>query len=66
MYNALNQMKNITCQRSEGAMYAFPRIHLSQSAIDAAAAKGYEPDQFYCLLALEKLGIVLVPGSGFK
>ena len=28
-----NEMKNVTCSEIQGAMYAFPRIHLSESAI---------------------------------
>jgi len=47
-------------------MYAFPKIKLSQKAIDIASALGISPDLFYCLEALEKTGIVLVNGSGFK
>ena len=43
-------------------MYAFPRIFLSESAIKDAKEKNYDPDTFYCMTALEKTGIVLVPG----
>ena len=28
-----NEMKNVTCSEIQGAMYAFPRIHLSESDI---------------------------------
>lgn len=62
----LNKMKNVTCNEVEGAMYAFPRIHLSQKAIDAAKEVNMAPDLFYTMNALEQTGIVLVPGSGFK
>lgn len=62
----LNNMERITTNKLEGAMYAFPRIHLTDSAIKAAKAKGMAPDAFYCLQALEETGIILVAGSGFK
>jgi len=62
----LKKMKNVTCNEVEGAMYAFPRLHLSQKAIDEAKARKMKPDLFYTMEALEKTGIVLVPGSGFE
>jgi alanine transaminase len=31
-----NTMKNVTCSEIQGAMYAFPRLHLSHKAIEAA------------------------------
>jgi alanine transaminase len=31
-----NEMRNVTCSEIQGAMYAMPRLHLSQSAIEAA------------------------------
>jgi alanine transaminase len=46
---ALNKMKNVSCQEVEGAMYAFPRLHLSEKAIEAAKQQGQAPDLFYCL-----------------
>lgn len=61
----LNGMTGISCQRIEGAMYAFPRITLPAAAIAAAQKKGVEPDFFYCMEMLENTGVVCVPGSGF-
>lgn len=60
-----NEMKNVSCTEIQGAMYAMPRIHLSQSAIDAAKAKGVQPDFLYCMDLVEETGIMTVPGSGF-
>ena len=60
-----NQMRNTTCSEIQGAMYAFPRIHLSQSAIKAAKDMGVQPDFFYCLNLVNETGIMTVPGSGF-
>lgn len=42
-------MTNITCSKIYAGMYAFPRIHLSQKAIDRATLQGLEPDVYYCL-----------------
>lgn len=63
--DAFNGMKNVTCNMTEGAMYAFPRLHLPRKAIEAANAAGKAPDVFYCLKLLEATGISTVPGSGF-
>jgi aspartate/methionine/tyrosine aminotransferase len=60
----LKEMKNVTCNEVEGAMYAFPKIQFSKKAIEAAGDQS--PDLFYCLEVLKNTGIALVPGSGFK
>lgn len=48
-----------------GAMYVFPRVDLPPKAIEAARAKGQEPDVFYAFKLLESTGICVIPGSGF-
>jgi len=63
---AMSAMKNCTCQPIDGAMYAFPKIELPQKLIDEAIIQGIEPDLLYCKLVLNKTGMVVVPGSGFK
>jgi aspartate/methionine/tyrosine aminotransferase len=63
--DAFNSMEGVTCNKAEGAMYLFPRIHLPQKAIDAAKAINKAPDAFYAQRLLEATGIVVVPGSGF-
>lgn len=63
--DALNNLKNFSCNVVEGAMYAFPKIMLPEKAVAAAKAAGKEPDVFYCLKLLEATGISTVPGSGF-
>lgn len=62
----LNTIPGITTNELEGAMYAFPRIHLNESAIKAAKTKGMAADAMYCMEALEQTGLILVAGSGFK
>ncbi|KAM6318669.1 LOW QUALITY PROTEIN: alanine aminotransferase 2-like [Aegotheles albertisi] len=61
----LNRTPGIHCNPVQGAMYAFPRIHLPPRAIAAAQEQGHPPDMFFCLRLLEATGICLVPGSGF-
>jgi len=62
---AFNSLEGITCNKAEGAMYLFPRLHLPQKAIGAAHAAGTAPDAYYAKRLLEATGIVIVPGSGF-
>lgn len=62
---AFNSLEGITCNKAEGAMYLFPRLHLPQKAIGAAQAAGTSPDTYYAKRLLEATGIVVVPGSGF-
>lgn len=47
-------------------MYAFPRIDLPERAIEHAKSINMTADTFYCFQLLEKTGICVVPGSGFK
>ena len=65
MTELFNSIDGITCNEVQGAMYAFPRLHLPAKAIEAAKAKGQSPDAFYCFALLEATGICTVPGSGF-
>lgn len=46
-------------------MYAFPRIHLTKSAIEEAKKQGVAPDFLYCMELVNETGIMTVPGSGF-
>lgn len=63
--DALNSLEGISCNKAEGAMYLFPRLHLPQKAIEAAEVAKAAPDAFYCRRLLNATGIVVVPGSGF-
>ena len=60
----LSKCKNIKCNDVEGAMYVFPRIYLTESAIETAKAKDLEPSEYFCRQMLERTGIITVPGSG--
>ncbi|XP_060134191.1 alanine aminotransferase 1 isoform X2 [Zootoca vivipara] len=60
-----NRAPGIRCNPVQGAMYAFPRIHLPPQAVQEAQALGQAPDMFFCLKLLEETGICVVPGSGF-
>lgn len=61
----LNKLEGVTCNESEGALYAFPKITIPQKAQEEAKKQGKAPDLFYCLSLLENTGLVVVPGSGF-
>ncbi|GLT46190.1 hypothetical protein SLA2020_199640 [Shorea laevis] len=63
--DAFNNLEGMTCNKAEGAMYVFPRIHLPEKAINAAEAVKTVPDAFYCRRLLNATGIVVIPGSGF-
>ncbi|KAG1666676.1 hypothetical protein FOA52_013588 [Chlamydomonas sp. UWO 241] len=63
--SAFNALDGVTCNETDGAMYAFPRIHLPAAAIAKAKSLGKAPDVYYCLRLLESTGISTVPGSGF-
>lgn len=65
VFEKLNQLPDVQCQRVEGAMYAFPRIWLPPKAVELAQQKGIKADMLYCQELLEKTGLVTVPGSGF-
>ncbi|XP_051147667.1 alanine aminotransferase 2-like [Andrographis paniculata] len=62
---AFNSLEGVTCNRAEGAMYLFPRIHLPKKAVEAAGKANTAPDAFYARRLLNATGIVVVPGSGF-
>lgn len=63
--DAFNGLEEVTCNKAEGAMYLFPRLHLPKKAIEAAKAVKAAPDAFYARRLLDATGIVVVPGSGF-
>lgn len=63
--NAFGSLEGMTCNKVEGAIYVFPRIHLPTAAIKAAKAEGVSPDTFYACRLLDATGIAVVPGSGF-
>ncbi|CAJ1334577.1 unnamed protein product [Effrenium voratum] len=62
----LSTLEGISLPEIGGAMYAFPQIRLPAAAIREAEAQGVAPDEFYCMQALERTGLVVVPGSGFR
>ncbi|XP_076889386.1 alanine aminotransferase 2-like [Bidens hawaiensis] len=63
--DAFNNLKGVTCNKAEGAMYLFPRIDLPKKAIKAAEDANKAPDAYYAIRLLNATGIVVVPGSGF-
>merc|ERR1712183_1162012 len=63
--DTLNSIEGFTCNIVQGAMYAFPQIHLPPKAVAAAEEAGQAPDVFYAFNLLESTGICVIPGSGF-
>jgi len=63
--NTLNSFEGFSCNEVQGAMYAFPQIHLPPKAIEAAKKEGKPADVFYAFQLLEATGICIVAGSGF-
>jgi len=63
---AFNALEGVSCQQTDGAMYAFPQITLPPRFVDEAKAQGKTPDVLYCLELLDAEGLCCVPGSGFR
>ena len=55
-YKRLNEIPGITTNRSNGALYSFPRVDLG---------KTWKSDKDFCLDLINETGIVMVHGSGF-
>jgi len=63
----LNNVPGISSMPIEGAMYAFPEVKLPDKYIaHARHTVKKEPDTLYCLEMLESLGVIAVPGNGFR
>ncbi|XP_058250662.1 alanine aminotransferase 2-like isoform X1 [Hemibagrus wyckioides] len=58
----LSGLPGISCQPVNGGIFAFPRLHLSQSAIKHAKEKQLELDLLYCLSLLEDEGLCVGAG----
>ncbi|XP_049958649.1 alanine aminotransferase 1-like isoform X1 [Schistocerca serialis cubense] len=63
--NVFNSLEGMSCNKVQGAMYAFPQLHLPPNAIKEAKQNNLPPDAFYALGLLEDTGITVVPGSEF-
>ncbi|XP_076829006.1 alanine aminotransferase 2-like isoform X1 [Brachyhypopomus gauderio] len=58
-----NSLTGITLQPIGGGLFAFPRLHMSQAAIDHAQERDLHPDVMYCSRLLEEEGLLILPGS---
>lgn len=65
LHEAFTNLKDVTCNPAEGAMYLFPRLNFPQRFIQECKEKDEHPEDIYCLQLLETTGICLVPGWGF-
>jgi alanine transaminase len=62
---AFSSLEGVSCNKIEGALYFFPRLHLPSLAIKTAESEGVSPDVFYTHRLLDATGIAVVPGSAF-
>lgn len=67
VHKKLNSIKGVTCNKLDGAMYAFPRVDIPEGAKEDARKEdpGMQVDEYYCLEFLRQHGVCVVPGSGF-
>jgi alanine transaminase len=65
LVNMLNSLEGVTCQKAEGAMYAFPSITVPPLAVLEAKKRNIAPDMLYAFELLESAGVCVVAGSGF-
>ena len=67
VHERFNSIDGVSCNRVDGAMYAFPRIEIPNAAAADAAKEdpNMQLDEFYCLEFLRQQGVCVVPGSGF-
>jgi alanine transaminase len=65
LVKVFNELEGVTCQASEGAMYAYPKITIPAKAVQEAQMRKMAPDAFFCTQLLENTGVCVVPGSGF-
>ncbi|XP_040583627.1 alanine aminotransferase 1 isoform X2 [Lepeophtheirus salmonis] len=63
--DTFNSIEGFSCNIVQGAMYAFPQLHLPPKAIAKAEELGQKADVFYAFQLLENTGICIIPGSGF-
>lgn len=63
--DTFNSIEGFTCNVVQGAMYAFPQLHLPEKAIAKAKEHNQKPDVYYAFQLLENTGICIIPGSGF-
>lgn len=63
--DTFNGIEGFSCNTVQGAMYAFPQLHLPAKAIAKAKDAGMAADAYYAFQLLENTGICIIPGSGF-
>ncbi|KAF8791160.1 alanine aminotransferase 1-like isoform X1 [Argiope bruennichi] len=64
-YKKFNSVEGLSCNKVVGAMYVYPRIHLSQQAIQKAFEQNLRPDEFYAMEMLLDCGVCIIPGCLF-
>lgn len=54
--DAFNSFEGFSCNKVQGAMYAFPQIQLPAKVVEAAKQVNQSPDTFYAFQLLEETG----------
>lgn len=54
--DTFNSFEGFSCNKVQGAMYAFPQIQLPAKAVEAAKQVNQSPDTFYAFQLLEETG----------
>ena len=69
LFNAFENMEDISCNQPHASMYLFPRLNFKESEYpelyEKAAQSNSSIDTIYCMELLQNTGICCVPGSGF-
>lgn len=60
VHQHLNELEGVTCNEADGALYAFPRIRLTNKAQKVAESKGLPADEYYCLKVMLLLMLFLM------
>lgn len=63
--DTFKECKGVKCQPISGALYAFPRVFLPESVVEAAKKEKLKPCEYFCRRMVEDTGIITVPGCVF-
>ncbi|CAK9439367.1 uncharacterized protein LODBEIA_P35230 [Lodderomyces beijingensis] len=69
LYQAFQEMEDISVDKPQGAMYLFPRLNFEPASYHKLFSRAKNSDllidDIYCIELLEYTGICCVPGNGF-
>jgi len=62
---SFNSMSGTSCSKIKGSLFAFPQIHFSEKALEAARNGNMSPDTFYASNLLDATGVCVSSGNIF-